>query len=94
MSTNRERAERVLPLIAAYAAEHYWGTEELDAVLSDLVSDVLHVANLAEEVLEELPDHVRYLDDDAARVRPETVIDRALESVRHEFQFGPDEETD
>lgn len=93
MNTNRERAERALPLVSAYAAEHYWGTEHLDTVLADLISDILHLANLAEHCLDEVPANVRFLGGFDSN-RPDTVLQSAQGCFEHERRFSPDEETD
>lgn len=93
MPTNRERADHVAAFIHEYATDYYWGTEEIDTVLGDFVSDVLHFANQLDERLAELPEHVRFVSSTIGNP-PDNVMESAAHSFDYERGFGPDEETD
>ena len=46
--TNVDRAEGVAELVATYATEHYFGTEYVQTVVQDLITDLGHYLDSGE----------------------------------------------
>lgn len=59
---NVDRGHRVGPAVAEYARDHYFGGEELEVVVGDMIGDLLHYLNEPECHIG-LPDHVNRSPD-------------------------------